>query len=138
MGRKVTMTGIGLLYSALVAYDRHGERWTRATTDALWEFRDAAPRATGELWRDFGPLTPLAPMASPTSDADPVNSPVHYRFENGVEVIDLTEQLSFNAGNAVKYLARAGRKTQDPIEDLRKAEFYVKREIARLQAQGKL
>lgn len=65
---------------------------------------------------------------------DMVNQPPHYKFENGVEVIDLTEQLNFNCGNAVKYLARAGRKdSTKTIEDLRKAEFYVKREIARVE-----
>jgi hypothetical protein len=64
---------------------------------------------------------------------DMVYQPPHYKFDNGVEVIDLTEQLNFNCGNAVKYLARAGRKTEDALEDLKKAEFYVKREIARVQ-----
>ena len=66
--------------------------------------------------------------------SDPVN-PWHYRygFSNGAEVIDITENLSFNAGNAVKYLARAGRKDPEKeIEDLRKALWYVQREISRL------
>lgn len=62
---------------------------------------------------------------------DPVNHPKHYKFDNGVEVIDLTEQLSFNLGNVVKYCARAGKKTKDPLEDLRKAQFYLNRELAR-------
>jgi hypothetical protein len=66
---------------------------------------------------------------------DPVNHPAHYAegWSNGAEVIDITENLNFNLGNAVKYIARAGRK--DPaklIEDLRKAEWYLGREIARL------
>lgn len=63
---------------------------------------------------------------------DNVNHPQHYKFGNGVEVIDLTEQLSFNLGNVVKYVARAGRKTADPIEDLRKAKFYLQRELDRI------
>lgn len=64
---------------------------------------------------------------------DMVNQPPHYKFENGVEVIDLTEQLNFNCGNAIKYLARAGRKdSAKTVEDLKKAEYYVKREIARI------
>lgn len=66
--------------------------------------------------------------------ADMVNQPPHYKFENGVEVIDLTEQLNFNCGNAIKYLARAGRKdSSKTVEDLKKAEYYVKREIARVE-----
>lgn len=72
------------------------------------------------------------------SDVDVVNHPPHYKgFSNGAEVIDITENLSFNAGNAVKYLARAGRKTENPIEDLRKAQWYVQREITRL-TQGEI
>lgn len=65
---------------------------------------------------------------------DNVNHPVHYTgFSNGAEVIDITENLSFNLGNVVKYVARAGRKTEDPTEDLAKAKFYLEREIERLQ-----
>lgn len=64
--------------------------------------------------------------------SDNVNNPAHYQFANGVEVIDLTEQMNFNLGNVIKYVARSGRKTQNPLEDLRKAEFYLQREIARL------
>ena len=66
--------------------------------------------------------------------ADAVNSPPHYTgFSNDAEVIDITENLNFNRGSAVKYLARAGAK--DPakeIEDLEKAAWYVHREIKRL------
>lgn len=65
--------------------------------------------------------------------SDNVNHPDHYTgFSNGSEVIDITENLSFNLGNVVKYVARSGRKTEDPLEDLFKAEFYLRREIARL------
>lgn len=64
---------------------------------------------------------------------DPVNHPEHYIFSGGFEVIDITEQLNFNLGNVIKYVARAGRK--DPVlllEDLHKARFYLNREIARI------
>lgn len=62
---------------------------------------------------------------------DPVNSPSHYT-EGGIETIDFIEakKLNFNTGNAVKYIARAGKK--DPakkVEDLRKAIWYLEREI---------
>lgn len=68
--------------------------------------------------------------------SDPVNHPTHYAdgWSNGAEVIDIAEHLNFCRGNAVKYLARAGAK--DPakeLEDLRKARWYVDREIARLE-----
>lgn len=67
---------------------------------------------------------------------DNVNHPQHYIFSNGAEVIDITEQLSFNGGNAVKYVARAtrqdGKVKGNVIEDLQKAAFYIQREIERL------
>jgi hypothetical protein len=63
---------------------------------------------------------------------DPV-SPQHYQgFSNGAEVIDITENLSFNRGNVVKYVARAGRKDRGrELEDLWKARYYLNREIDR-------
>lgn len=65
---------------------------------------------------------------------DSVNHPAHYQgFSNGAEIIDITENLSFNLGNVVKYVARAGRKHEEPLEDLRKAQWYLDREIHRLQ-----
>lgn len=74
-------------------------------------------------------------MSEPTEAPDLVNHPPHYQLAPGVEVIDLTEHLTFCRGNAVKYLCRAGAKAgASELEDLRKAEFYVQREIARVQA----
>ena len=66
---------------------------------------------------------------------DDVNHPKHYTAHpSGVECIQITEHLNFCVGNAVKYLWRAGLKG-DGIEDLRKARWYVDREIARLTSQ---
>lgn len=65
-------------------------------------------------------------------DTDAIN-PSHYK-QYPVEVIELTEHMNFNRGNAVKYIARAGFKNPDNIiEDLEKAKWYIKREIARLK-----
>jgi len=50
-----------------------------------------------------------------------------------MEVIDLTRQMMFNPGNAVKYIARAGLK--DPskeVQDLEKAVWYIQDELKRL------
>jgi len=63
---------------------------------------------------------------------DPVNHPQHYtEHPSGIECIQVTEHMNFNLGNAIKYLWRAGIKTTNPLEDLQKAEFYIKREIQR-------
>ncbi len=64
---------------------------------------------------------------------DMVNHPPHYNSHpSGVECITVTEHMNFCIGNAVKYLWRAGSKG-DALEDLKKAQFYVAREIARLE-----
>ena len=65
---------------------------------------------------------------------DPVHHPAHYTAYKGVEVIQLTEQMNFNRGNAVKYIARAGLKSKETeVQDLQKAAWYIKREIERLR-----
>lgn len=71
-----------------------------------------------------------------TTDHDPVNAPSHYRSHpSGVECITVTEHMSFCIGNATKYLWRADLK-DDALEDLKKARWYVDREIARREAQS--
>jgi hypothetical protein len=63
--------------------------------------------------------------------ADPIN-PQHYRTHpSSVECITVTEHMNFCLGNAVKYIWRAGQKG-DIIEDLKKARWYLDREIERL------
>ena len=71
---------------------------------------------------------------------DPVSHPAHYT-DGKIEVIDFIEDkgLNFHRGNAVKYIARAGKK--DPtkeIEDLKKARWYLDREINRMEKEKKL
>ena len=63
-------------------------------------------------------------------DHDPVNHPQHYNsHSSGVECITITEHFNFCIGNAIKYLWRADHK--NGLEDLKKAEWYIKREIKR-------
>lgn len=63
-----------------------------------------------------------------------VNHPSHYN-SGKIEVIEAIEDWGFgegfNLGNAIKYIARANHKGNH-IEDLKKAVWYVSREIARL------
>ena len=68
---------------------------------------------------------------------DPVNHPSHYTHGN-IECIDyiMDKQLNFCRGNAVKYITRAGHKDPDKeVEDLKKAVFYLNREIKRLESE---
>lgn len=67
------------------------------------------------------------------SQPDPINHPPHYHAES-MEAIDVIEAFAagnFHRGNALKYLLRAGRKG-DATADLRKAIWYIEREIARI------
>lgn len=62
---------------------------------------------------------------------DSVNHPKHYTSHpSGIEAIEICEHYGFVIGNAIKYLWRAGLKG-DAIEDLRKAAWYINREIER-------
>lgn len=75
----------------------------------------------------------LIGAARPQPKNDPVNHPAHYTAYDGLEIIDLTEQMMSNRGNAVKYIARAGLKNPDTeIEDLQKAKWYIEREVQRM------
>jgi hypothetical protein len=61
---------------------------------------------------------------------DNVNHPKHYNSHpSGVECIDITKHYDFCLGNAIKYIWRAGIKTESPIEDLKKAIWYIEKEI---------
>lgn len=71
-------------------------------------------------------------------EIDNVNHPKHYTTGK-IEVIDFIEdkELNFHRGNAVKYITRAGIK--DPtteIEDLKKAVWYINREIERIACEN--
>lgn len=61
---------------------------------------------------------------------DMVNSPDHYTA-GGIETIDFIEAkgLGYNLGNAVKYISRSPYKGKF-LEDLKKAVWYLQREIA--------
>jgi hypothetical protein len=71
-------------------------------------------------------------MPVTTEGNTPVDHPVHYnRHPSGVECIDVVEHMGFNLGNAVKYIWRADLKNDDATEDLKKAAWYIKRELKR-------
>lgn len=72
-------------------------------------------------------------MSDPASidPGDRINHPLHYKgHKSGVECIQITEHMNFCLGNAVKYIWRADLKG-DAIEDLKKAIWYLEREVER-------
>lgn len=69
---------------------------------------------------------------------DAVAHPKHYN-QGKIEVIEFIEdkKLNYHRGNAIKYISRAGIKNKDKeIEDLRKAIWYLQREIATIEASN--
>ena len=80
---------------------------------------------------EAGIYSPQAPTPH-----DAVERPSHYtQHPSGIECIQITEHMNFNLGNAIKYVWRAGLKSDNPVEDLRKAAWYITREISRLEKQ---
>lgn len=69
---------------------------------------------------------------------DPVDNPAHYCEGRTYMPIDVIEdwELGFNLGSCLKYIARAGRKG-DALEDLKKARFYLDREIGTMERRFK-
>ena len=88
-----------------------------------------------------------APKQKDSASKDKVNHPSHYSYLKelcGVEVIDITRHMDFDTGNALKYLLRAGHKSEQgyddttkAIEDLQKAIFYIKDKINMLLIKQK-
>ncbi len=68
---------------------------------------------------------------------DNVNHPKHYNSHpSGVECITVVEHMNFNLGNAMKYLWRTDHK--NGLEDLKKARWYIDREIQRLESNNEV
>lgn len=105
---------------------------TKKLFDREYELYDVAAfkardEAAMQRWYPFNENKPLPP-----ADKDMVNSPDHYTH-GGIETIDFIEakDLGYHLGNVVKYVSRAPHKGRQ-IEDLKKARWYLDREIERL------
>lgn len=87
----------------------------------------AMEKKLGTLWSP-PKLLPM-PITMHEPKADPVNHPAHYKV-GGIETIDFIEakKLSYNLGNAVKYITRADYKGNRK-QDLEKALWYIQREL---------
>lgn len=74
-----------------------------------------------------------SPTSLPAAPLDDISNPGYYK-RNGMEAIDVIEafELGYHKGSAFKYLARAGQKGP-AVDDLRKAQWFIQREIERLQ-----
>ena len=72
---------------------------------------------------------------------DAISRPKHYNTHpSGIECIEITEHMNFCLGNAIKYIWRAGKKESwenAMVEDLKKAKWYIEREIERIEKETK-
>ncbi len=90
-------------------------------------------QTTIKVWTKEMTLYQGTVSATVETIGDPVNHPPHYTSHpSGVEVIQITEHMNFCLGNAIKYILRADHKGNQ-IQDLKKASWYINREIARLE-----
>jgi hypothetical protein len=93
-------------------------------------FNDSMPQ---EGWFKDPEELFIPPVEAGLIEDNNVDHPAHYN-QGGIEVIDFIEAytLPYHLGNAVKYIARAGLKNPDTyLEDLKKAKWYLEREINR-------
>lgn len=104
-------------------------------------------RSFGEAMNRFGinmgrnildrPHRPSRPPKHIDKQCDDINHPSHYT-QGDIEVIDYIEdkKLGYRLGNVVKYVSRAGHK-DDAIKDLKKARWYLNREIEKREQHDK-
>ena len=99
------------------------------------KFIEGRAQAKKEDWKQLGLFS--SSVSIKDSLPDPVNHPAHYKV-GGIETIDFIEakKLNYNIGNVVKYLTRADHKG-NRLQDLRKAQWYLEREIYNVESNKK-
>jgi nucleoside 2-deoxyribosyltransferase len=105
--------------------------WSPALDEEEEEFEDLIE--SDDQWEVDAPDFALDHLSDDVPDM--VNHPSHYTA-GGIETKDFirAKGLNYNLGNAVKYITRSGKKpTACPIEDLRKAVFYLNDEIEHME-----
>lgn len=93
--------------------------------------------AADERLKYLGKVITAKSPNSTIKQHDDINHPSHYT-QGDIEVIDYIEdkKLGYRLGNVVKYVSRAGHK-DDAIKDLKKASWYLNREIAKREQYDK-
>ena len=93
-------------------------------------------RLIGEFLESFERVDDSKRLHKSTPRSDAINHPEHYiSHPSGIECIEVTRHMSFNAGNVIKYLWRNGLKDGEPsLKDLKKAAWYLNDMIDQLEA----
>lgn len=108
-------------------------------TKLTWAFRDSPDILTtvvggGGGGGSDGKVKGEYKVKTKQEGSDTINHPEHYTSHpSGVECIQITEHMNFNLGNAIKYIWRHDKKAG--VDDLRKAAWYIQREMERLAFQ---
>lgn len=112
---------------------------SKSVKERLATAQEHLERAIGEIrvLRGSPELEEGSP-GRPKEEGSQVDHPRHYNeHPSGVECIDVVEGLTFNMGNAIKYLWRAGLKESEPSgKDFDKAVWYIRREVALVKETG--
>lgn len=108
------------------------EQAAKAVADKVLEHFKEAPAPEQETYTRFGQEQARRPRQGGMVNVH-TKPPTHYNAHpSGVECIEVTRHMSFNLGNVVKYLWRAGLKeNESEIKDLEKALDYLHDEIAK-------
>ena len=96
-----------------------------------WTFNES-PDPTDVKYADKD-IASVFERAGVFDSSDSIRNPLQYiSHPAGIECIQVTEHMNFNLGNAVKYIWRAPYR-EDQIRDLKKAAWYILREVSRLE-----
>ena len=137
----------GEVVSSIVTFeDEEDENRNESIDGKIDKVIDARLSASGEKMKaDVENLNAIRKELAKKQD-EKVSHPSHYTWLKelcGIEVIDITRHLDFDMGNALKYLLRAGKKSEEgytgkekEIEDLRKALFYIQDKIKMLKEEN--
>lgn len=124
----IDMIRAGATNAEIIAQTKAAKQYVYSVRSKLNKLRqNASPKTVLSVSTTNVPVLP-----------DMVNHPPHYKV-GGVETIDFIEakKLNYNLGNVVKYISRHDLKG-DRLENLRKAQWYLDREINNLKQSLKL
>lgn len=137
----------GEVVSSIVTFEDEEEgNQNESIDDEIDKAIDARLSASEEKMKaDIENLNAIRKELAKKQD-EKVSHPSHYTWLKelcGIEVIDITRHLDFDMGNALKYLLRAGKKSEEgysnkekEIEDLKKAIFYIQDKIKMLEEEN--
>lgn len=116
-------------------YDKHEPSIVELLEQQEWEQASLSDYLEQEAEEDREYYDGLNELMDSESPWAVINWPSHYNSDpSGIQPIQITQHMSFCLGNVVKYVMRAKYKGKE-IEDLKKAQYYLNKEIERLEGE---